>query len=70
VANRASGRDHSREVVILRTGVVFNTERHPDGGVTRVWLSQNRDLSVGQIVEDGAQRDHDVRFLCEKSCVG
>ena len=89
-----SGRDHSREGVILRTGVVSNAERHPDGGwVTRVWLSQNHDLGVGrrdvhvgwiamfdvcapvsagsggdgQIVEDGAQRDHGAFFFFVKS---
>ena len=42
-------RDHSREVVILRAGIILNAERYADGTwETRVRLTQNRELSVGQ----------------------
>ena len=39
----------SRKVVATGAGVVLNAERHTDSGrVTRVGLSQNRGLSIGQ----------------------
>ena len=40
---------HSRKVVTLRTGVVLNAERYTDRGrVTRIGLTQNRSLCIGQ----------------------
>ena len=40
---------HSRIVVVLRAGVVLNAKRYAYGGrVTRVWLSQNSELRIGQ----------------------
>ena len=41
--------DHSREVIILRAGIVLDAKRQADGGwATRVRLSQNRELSARQ----------------------
>ena len=51
------GSFYSREVVILGTGVVLDTERYSDGGgITRIRLPQNSELSIWQ-------RDLDVRQI-------